>query len=327
MTRLRRVVSQSLPWRAYRSLRAAINGSRVYPSAVLMGKVDQVVLERGCVVGPRTRILPRASAHVVVGARAWLASDIEIDTESNVRIGARTTIQRRCTINGTARVGCDCILAPNVFISSGTHPFRIVPYLTIREQERHVAVRRDLSEDLDRAVWVQDDCWIGVNAVICPGVTIGKGSVVGANSVVTHDVKPYSVVAGSPARAIGSRLDWRPALQIHADRAEDLPYILSGLTPSSRRGSPPEIEVTPIDPLVAALSKSARSVQLAYRADSNISVAAGGQTLLLSAGPGIVKFSLLEFPITDTALMFELTIVRRTGLERLFIQRISASEQ
>lgn len=327
MTRLRRAVSQSFPWRVYRSLLAAIHGSRVHPSAVLMGAVRQVVLERGCVVGRHTRILPRTSGRVVVGAGTWLASDIEIDTESSVLIGVRTTIQRCCTLNGTTRVGSDCILAPNVFISSGTHPFRVVPYLTIREQERHVAERRDLSEALDREVWVQDDCWIGVNAVVCPGVTIGKGSIVGANSVVTHDVEPYSVVAGAPARVIGSRLDWRPGLHIHADRAEDLPYVLSGFTPVSGRGSAPEIEVTPVEPLVVALSKSARSVQLAYRANSNISVTAGGQTQLLSAGQHVVKFDLIKCSATDRALLFELEIVRGTGRESLFIQRVTASEQ
>jgi acetyltransferase-like isoleucine patch superfamily enzyme len=51
---------------------------------------------------------------------------------------------------------------------------------------------------------VGNDCWLGANVVVTSGVTIGDRSVVGANSVVTEDVPPFSVVAGSPARVIGS---------------------------------------------------------------------------------------------------------------------------
>lgn len=54
---------------------------------------------------------------------------------------------------------------------------------------------------------VGNDVWIGFEAVVMPGVTIGDGAIVGARSVVTHDVAPYSVVAGSPARLIRHRFD------------------------------------------------------------------------------------------------------------------------
>lgn len=55
---------------------------------------------------------------------------------------------------------------------------------------------------ITRPVRVEDNCWLGQNAVILKGVTIGHDSIVGANSVVTHDVSPCSVVAGNPARVI-----------------------------------------------------------------------------------------------------------------------------
>lgn len=51
-------------------------------------------------------------------------------------------------------------------------------------------------------VIIEDNCWIGANAILLPGVTIGRCSVVGAGSVVTKDIPPYSVVVGSPARVI-----------------------------------------------------------------------------------------------------------------------------
>lgn len=52
---------------------------------------------------------------------------------------------------------------------------------------------------------IGDDVWIGANAVVLPGVTIASGTVVGAGAVVTQDTDPYSIVAGVPARAVGSR--------------------------------------------------------------------------------------------------------------------------
>jgi acetyltransferase-like isoleucine patch superfamily enzyme len=54
-------------------------------------------------------------------------------------------------------------------------------------------------------VKIEDDCWIAANSVILAGVTVGKGSVVAAGSIVTKDVPPYSVVAGNPAQVIKSR--------------------------------------------------------------------------------------------------------------------------
>jgi acetyltransferase-like isoleucine patch superfamily enzyme len=54
-------------------------------------------------------------------------------------------------------------------------------------------------------ITIEDDCWIAANSVILAGVTIGKGSVVAAGSIVTKDIPPYSVVAGVPARVIKSR--------------------------------------------------------------------------------------------------------------------------
>lgn len=51
-------------------------------------------------------------------------------------------------------------------------------------------------------VVIKNNVWIGENACIMPGVTIGEGSIIAANAVVTHDVQPYSVVAGMPARVV-----------------------------------------------------------------------------------------------------------------------------
>jgi len=51
-------------------------------------------------------------------------------------------------------------------------------------------------------ITVEDDVWVGGSVVVCPGVTLGKGCVVGAGSVVTKNVEQYTVVAGNPARLL-----------------------------------------------------------------------------------------------------------------------------
>jgi acetyltransferase-like isoleucine patch superfamily enzyme len=59
---------------------------------------------------------------------------------------------------------------------------------------------------------------IGTNAVILPGVTVGKGSIVGAGSVVTKDVDPYAIVGGVPAKFLGWRKEYKSGEEIHGDQ-------------------------------------------------------------------------------------------------------------
>ena len=61
-----------------------------------------------------------------------------------------------------------------------------------------------LSQGLDkiRPVLVKKGAWLGQNVVVCPGVTIGSGAVIGANSVVTRDIPDYSVAVGAPAQVV-----------------------------------------------------------------------------------------------------------------------------
>jgi maltose O-acetyltransferase len=53
-------------------------------------------------------------------------------------------------------------------------------------------------------VVIEDDVWIGFNSSIMKGVTIGRGAIVGASSVITKDVSPYSIVVGNPQRQVGN---------------------------------------------------------------------------------------------------------------------------
>ena len=62
-------------------------------------------------------------------------------------------------------------------------------------------IRQSMNHN-EEGIRIEDDCWIGAGAIILNGVTVGKGSIVGAGSVVTKNVDPYSVVVGNPAKKI-----------------------------------------------------------------------------------------------------------------------------
>jgi acetyltransferase-like isoleucine patch superfamily enzyme len=96
--------------------------------------------------------------------------------------------------SGKITIGDNVMLAPRVSIYAENHVFDN-PNITIKAQGVY-----------KKEVVIEDDCWIAANAVILAGVTIGKGSVVAAGSVVNEDVPAFSVVAGVPARVIKSRL-------------------------------------------------------------------------------------------------------------------------
>lgn len=109
-----------------------------------------------------------------------------------------------------SNIGKFANIASMVRINPGNHPMD-------RVCQHHMLYRRkqyDLGEfdDFEFFEWrkshpchIGHDVWIGHAAIIMPGVTLGHGCVVGAGSVVTHDVEPYAIVAGVPARTIRLR--------------------------------------------------------------------------------------------------------------------------
>lgn len=106
------------------------------------------------------------------------------------RIGAGTLINRDCALDtrGGLRIGNHVSISPEVAILTADHD-RDLPGFPLRS----------------RPVVIEDHVWIGMRAMVLPGVRIGRGAVVAAGAVVTRDVAPLSVVAGVPARVIGQR--------------------------------------------------------------------------------------------------------------------------
>ncbi|MBX7531763.1 hypothetical protein K3165_02360 [Qipengyuania sp. 1XM1-15A] len=68
------------------------------------------------------------------------------------------------------------------------------------------------ARDSRDSILVGDDVWIGFGAILLSGITVGRGAVIGAGSIVTKDVEPYEIVVGSPARTLGSRFNEKEAI-------------------------------------------------------------------------------------------------------------------
>lgn len=108
----------------------------------------------------------------------------------DVMIGDHTRIGLHNTIIGPVIIGSHVNLAQGITVTALNHNF---------ENSKKRIDEQGVSTS---AVVIEDDIWIGANAVVLPGVTIGHHSVVAAGAVVTKDVPPHSLVAGVPAKVI-----------------------------------------------------------------------------------------------------------------------------
>ncbi|KAL1744795.1 putative O-acetyltransferase [Schizophyllum fasciatum] len=113
-----------------------------------------------------------------------------IDYGCNISFGERFYSNFNLTILDCALVtiGDRVFFGPNVSLCTATH-------------ETEVQSRRDNIE-YAKPITIGDDCWIGANVVVLPGVTIGKGCTIGAGAVVTRNIPEWSVALGQPARVV-----------------------------------------------------------------------------------------------------------------------------
>jgi len=172
-------------------------------------------------IGPGTLVHIPAGAQLSLDDCAYLGRHAEVAAGGRIRIGRAASLQDRCVILGDVDIGAYCTLAYNVYISSGDHVIDWRPGIPIKVQDV-------LAPAESRPVVLEEDCWLGNNVLVKAGVRIGRGAVVGANSVVTADIPPYAVVAGAPARAIRARLEYSLPREISFDREDSLPYFHSG---------------------------------------------------------------------------------------------------
>jgi acetyltransferase-like isoleucine patch superfamily enzyme len=132
---------------------------------------------------------------VFVGPNSWI--EVMQPGSANqmpvIGIGDETAIAGFCTITAVRAVTVEpkVLMARYVYISDHSHAHRSVEQAVKDQGIAKVSPVR-----------ICEGAWLGQSVVVCPGVTIGRNAVVGANSVVTHDVPDFCVAAGAPAKVI-----------------------------------------------------------------------------------------------------------------------------
>lgn len=127
---------------------------------------------------------------------SWNAVNIKGD-DCKLIIKNNVSITDRCIISAANRIeiGNGCLLGRDTFITDNSHGKNItLEELDISPHERDIYSKG--------TVIIGDNVWTGKNVCIMPNVKIGNGAIIGANSVVTHNIPPYSVAVGSPAKVI-----------------------------------------------------------------------------------------------------------------------------
>jgi maltose O-acetyltransferase len=128
-------------------------------------------------------------AGIHLGCYVWSYGPSQVRRDE-VRIGNHSRINRSCflDVRGSLQMADNVSVSPQVMILTAYH----------RGEKKGFPVET-------RPVVIEDHVWIGARATIMPGVTLGRGCVVGAGAVVTRDVPAFAMVAGVPARTVGER--------------------------------------------------------------------------------------------------------------------------
>jgi acetyltransferase-like isoleucine patch superfamily enzyme len=138
----------------------------------------------------------RGYGRLILGRWVHLGVDTALRChEGTLSVGDKTVLGRNVSINCylDIEIGAAVLFADDIYISDFDHKFA---ELDVPIKDQGIAKSR---------VRIEPNVWIGTKVTVARGVVVGAGSVVGANAVVTHDLPPYSVAVGVPARVIKDR--------------------------------------------------------------------------------------------------------------------------
>lgn len=141
-----------------------------------------------------------------IGEGTFIRSPFHCDYGDGIRIGARAFVNFNCTMLDGApiAIGDECMIASGVQLITATHPIDPVARRAAWEQALPVTIGAGV--------------WLGAGAIVCPGVSIGENTVVGAGSVVTKDLPAGVVAYGNPAR-VAREIEDRDRLDLSAERS------------------------------------------------------------------------------------------------------------
>lgn len=157
--------------------------ARRFPSSAVPYGFWAKYARRICIKG----MVDKCGKNVNVEHGAFLASG------KGIEIGDNSGIGLNCRVAGPLSIGNDVMMAPGVMIFTQNH------------ETRDLSIPMRLQTAPKKKVTIGNDVWIGANALIMPGVSVGDGAIIAAGAVVTKNVDSYAVVGGNPARVIKYR--------------------------------------------------------------------------------------------------------------------------
>jgi serine acetyltransferase len=172
-------------------------GTHILPRSHFDGTSQIEIGNRVGILGD-TYVMSQGS-RICLQDRVSLSQGVDIrmqeDIYASLEIGEDTSLGPYVCVSGPGaiKIGRDCMIAAHCSIYANNHIFA----------DREIPIR--LQGVTCEGIEIGHDCWIGSGARILDGVTIGKGSVIGAGAVVTRDIPPYSIAVGVPAKVIGTR--------------------------------------------------------------------------------------------------------------------------
>ncbi len=143
--------------------------------------------------------------YISVGDKTFIASGVQLtawDNHNNNKYSPSITIGNCCAIRenchitaiNSISIGDNLLTGTNVLITDNSHGQSTREHMSMPFTERPLYSKGPVT--------IGDNVWLGNNVCVMPGVNIGDGAIIGANSVVTHDIPAYSVAAGIPAKVI-----------------------------------------------------------------------------------------------------------------------------
>jgi acetyltransferase-like isoleucine patch superfamily enzyme len=149
------------------------------------------------------------TGNVIVSEGCKIVKGVHIKGESEVRIGKYTSINGPMTdihaVVNSVTIGAFCSIARNVTIQEYNHR---LDGLTTYFINQNIFEGREKDDIISSgSIEIGNDVWVGTQTVILSGAKIGDGAIIGANSVVTGVIPPYSIAVGSPAKVIKYRFD------------------------------------------------------------------------------------------------------------------------
>jgi len=186
----------------YKSLFNKCGGKVTFGTGISLKQPNKVTIGKNCIIDDMVSVSVRGSntSSITLEDNVFVGRGSELKVrEGTINIDSFSSIGSNCRIStaeGNIKIGKYVFLAAFCYIGGGNH----------KSDRTDIPIAKQGFESKG-GVTIGDDVWLGANCVVADGVTIGKGSIIGASSLVNKDIPEYSIAFGLPAKVYKSRLN------------------------------------------------------------------------------------------------------------------------